>query len=229
MLECINYMKFVKSGICTFLFSLLMFLGCSNASQNQNFVIDDDNLKMTVLNRTQTLQWTQELEKNRLSQKINSEEQTKSDLKLGPLMMIAQEGGISSNPVYPVIDGFASLDISDIDPGAINIIDRFCIAYKKGDACDSFMSENSIYSLALFLFDSKEEEFSTAGMDWVIGKAFVTENSIEIPVRMFNKTKFIDVNFFMKQDKESYKILDLEISNTGDVKKALGEASDGKQ
>lgn len=229
MLKYINFMKFITNRNILFLFSFLMFFGCSNASQNQNFVIDEDNLKAAVLSRTQNLQWTQELEKSRLSQKINPEDKISDKLRYSPSVMIAVEGGISTNAVYPVIDGFGSLDISDIDPGAINLIDSFCIAYKKGESCDQFMAENSIYSLSLFLFDASEEDFSVYGMDWVIGKAFVSESSIEIPVRIFNAKKYIDVNFFMRQDKETYKILDLEISNTGDVKKAGGEDSDGKQ
>lgn len=222
-------MKFITNRSIFIIFSFLVLFGCSNASQNQNFVIDNDNLKAAVLSRTQNLQWTQELEKSRLSQKINPEDSISDNLKYTPSVMIAVEGGISTTAVYPVIDGFGSLDISDIDPGAINIIDSFCIAYKKGESCDKFMAENSIYSLSLFLFDASEEDFSVSGMDWIIGKAFVSESSIEIPVRIFNAKKYIDVNFFMRQDKETYKILDLEISNTGDVKKTGGEDSDGKQ
>lgn len=222
-------MKYFISGILIFLFSILMFTGCSNASQSQNFVVDSDNLKAEVLSRTQNLQWTKEIEKSRLTQKINSDELYSDNLDISPSLMIAVDGGISTNPVYPEIDGFGSLDISDTDPGVINLIDRFCVAYKKGESCDSFMETNSIYSLSLFLFDAGEEDFSVTGMDWVIGKAFLADNAIEVPVRMFNKQKFIDVNFFMKQGEENYKIIDLEISNVGNVKKQDGEDSDGKQ
>lgn len=228
MLKCHYNMKLFLSGICVLFFSLLIVTGCSNASQNQNLSGESENLKSVVLRKSQDLQWTKEIEKSRLSQKINPNDSSDSKIVKSPSSMIASEGGFPSTAIYPLIEGFTSLDITDVDPEIITVIDRFFIAYSKGDDCDSFMDKDSVYSLALFLFDMSESNFAVKGLDWIVGKAFASENAIEVPVRMLNAKSYIDVNIFMKSDKEGYKILDLEICKTGDIKKLDGEGSDGK-
>lgn len=221
-------MKLYSGGIFVLSVSLFLILSCSNASQNQNFSEDNENLKSVVLRMSQELQWTKELEKSRLSQKINPDEFESTKVLLSQSSIIAQEGGIPSSAVYPVIEGFTSLDISDTDPAIISIINKFFIAFSKSEECDSFMDKNSIYSLSLFLFDVKESGFSVKGLDWIIGRPFASDNAIEVPVRMQNRKLFIDVNFFMKPEEKSYKILDLEICKTGELKRPDGEGSDGK-
>ena len=59
--------------VSAIVFSIMfLFFSCSTEINNQ-VVTGEDNLKAIAAQKEKTVQWTQELEKNRLSQKIDSE------------------------------------------------------------------------------------------------------------------------------------------------------------
>ncbi|MGN0739196.1 MAG: hypothetical protein ACI4LX_03390 [Treponema sp.] len=203
---------------------IFLFFSCSTEINNQAMA-GEENLKSITAQKEKTVQWTQELEKNRLSQKIDSIEYVNQFLKLNPPTMTAFEAGMSRPIVYPELDGFASLDISDVDANIIFLINNFCRNLAKETECDSFMNSESVFSLALFLYDAKNYGFSFKNTKWLIGKAFVLENGFEVPVRFVNENKKLDVHFYLKdvhnagdvsqnqQSVSEYKILALEIFN----------------
>lgn len=211
--------------VSAIVFSIMfLFFSCSTEINNQ-VMTGEDNLKSIAAQKEKTVQWTQELEKNRLSQKIDSIEYINQFLRLNPPTMTAFEAGMSRTVIYPELDGFASLDISDVDANIISLINSFCKSLANETECDSFMNSESIFSLALFLYDAENYGFDFKNTKWLIGKAFVLENAFEIPVRFVNMNKKLDVHFYVKdisdaddvgQNHDSvveYKILTLKIFN----------------
>lgn len=171
--------------------------GCRNFNADSNNG-ENISLQKSVKNHEENVSWTRELEKGRLTQKIDSNDFVKNSLKLNPQTMIALEASKSKFPVYPEVEGFASLDISDLDSEVVEKINLFFLSYLKQKPCDSFMEENSIYSLVLFNYDFGKLNFTKSLTDWYIGKPFLLENMLEVPVRIFDKEKICDVKFYFK-------------------------------
>lgn len=215
----------MRSGnVISFLMILSLFIlsGCKDPSKQASLFHYEDNLKHIASEKSEETAWTQEIEKNRLSQKISSIDYVNSSLRLTPRTMIAFESGMNRNAVYPELDGFGSLDISDIDPLAMELVENFCTAYTKDEECEKFMYKDSIFSLVLFMHDSKQFTGNKKELRWLVGKAYVLDNVFEIPVRFSDGKRQMKVNFFLKDDtvnteKPEYKILDIEIYGVGEI------------
>lgn len=194
------------------IFSLAaVFAACSNSSGTDKY-FHTDNLKKEAESVRESLQWTQEIEKNRLTQKIDSNDYISSSIKLTPNSMIAYEAGKNHPVVYPELDDLGSLDISDLDANIISLISDFCQSYVNEKECETFFVEDQIYPLVLFMYDAKD--FVKTNARWLMGKAFVTDNAIQVPVRFANAQGTMLVNVYVKEvaaEKTEYKIIDLEI------------------
>lgn len=72
--------------------------------------------------------WAYEIEGERLSKKISSADAIDRNIPLSPLAMIALEGGKPFTAIFPELEGFASLDTSDIQGEVLDTVDGFCRA-----------------------------------------------------------------------------------------------------
>ena len=200
-------------------------------------------------------QWAYEIESGRLEKKIDSVEAISKSVPLAPLAVVALGGAVASAPVWPELDGFGSLDVSNIQGELLETIKTFCrdmLEYSKGAAeyekyqaaqkaakkegkendsqdesvpqkdsskIDAAFSSRSLFSLALFLADSQP-----AGVlkSFVIGRPFVGEELIEVPVRWTGQKQILYTKLYPAQEGESWKIQQIEIykseANDGSVK-----------
>ena len=71
-------------------------------------------------------QWAYEIESGRLDKKIDSIEAVSKSVPLSPLAVVALGGAAASAPVYPELDGFGSLDTSNIQGELLETIKTFC-------------------------------------------------------------------------------------------------------
>lgn len=231
-------MKFGKKALFLTFISLSLSAGCKNAAQTQT---DESewSLKKIADEKNDKIQWTQELEKGRLAKKVTRNDYISGPVTFNPESIIALDAGRSFKEIYPEIDGFASLDIRDIDSEALNLVQSFFTSLIEKKECDEFMESDSIYSLAIFSFDLKQKNLDPAACSYIIGKGYFSDNAFEIPVRLYNKKKFIDTKVYIKEiqfskqetenerksenQKSSYKILDIEIFNEGSFNKAREE------
>lgn len=202
-------------------FIFILMTACSNSAVSDKLLYSD-NLKSITDAKREQLQWTQELEKNRLSERITTIEYINQGNKLIPNTMMAFEAGMGRQAIYPELNGFGSLDISDIDPNALAVVSKFCGSLLNNGECESFFDENSLYSLVLLLHDLEKYDFSKNW--WYAGKGYFEGSVVEIPVRFTNGINNLDLNIYLKEvdaktdDKQkdvptmTYKIIDVEIA-----------------
>ncbi|MBR5097526.1 MAG: hypothetical protein IK094_10525, partial [Treponema sp.] len=146
-------------------------------------------------------QWAYEIEGDRLSKKIDSFEAVSKMLPLSPLTMAALEGGLPMRGVYPDLNGFENLDTSGLQGELLETVKSFCKAFvefsssvpaegeeKNSAELDALFSSKTLFSLSLFIADSQE-----AGPfeSFVVGRPFVGEDLIEVPVRFSGKKEYL--------------------------------------
>ncbi|MCR5613614.1 hypothetical protein [Treponema sp.] len=217
--------KNLAFGTFLSLLSLVLF-SCSN-SAGLNASLEDKNIKTIVAQKNEEITWTKEIEKSILSQKIDSIDYINSSLPLTPDVIIAYDAGMPHKNVYPYLEGFESLDVSDLDAEAANVIAQFCTNLVRKESCDSFMAKDSVYALAMFLYDAGECSFDFTNARWLLGKPFVTESSLEVPAYFYHKSDYLSIKFYLSQVENAYKVFDVEISDTGS-RSHLREEKNGK-
>ena len=82
------------------------------------------------------------------------------------------------------------------------------VPQKDSSKIDALFSSRSLFSLALFLADS-----SSAGVlqSFVIGRPFVGEEVMEIPVRWIGQKEILDTFLYPVQEGETWKVQQIEI------------------
>lgn len=186
-------MKVKKILPLFFLFILL--ISCSNSGVTSK-LFRDDHLKNETNNQRENIQWTMELEKNRLGEKISSINQVSSSQELNPQTFMALDAEYERFGIFPELDDFGSLDISDNDANAMAVLHNFFSSLKANQECDSYFTRDSIFSLVLFLHDIQDFDLTNAQL--YFGKAFPLENALEIPVRIYGKNEMMDVKVYLK-------------------------------
>lgn len=181
--------------ILTFI-SVLFFTGCSR-SDIADKLLQTKHLKKTADEYREQNQWTLELEKTRLSEKISSMDYISSEIRLNPDAFMAYEAGREKPAVYPEIDGFGSLDISDNDANAMAELYSFMTDFKQGKECETYFDQDSVFSLVLLVNDLSD--FDLKNSYWYSGRAFVGEHAVQVPVRMVSSNRYVDMNVYLKE------------------------------
>lgn len=176
--------------------SVLFFTGCSR-SDIADKLLQTKHLKKTADEYREQNQWTLELEKTRLSEKISSMDYISSDIRLNPDAFMAYEAGREKPAVYPEIDGFGSLDISDNDANAMAELYSFMTDFKQGKECETYFDQDSVFSLVLLVNDLSD--FDLKNSYWYSGRAFVGEHAVQVPVRMVSSNRYVDMNVYLKE------------------------------
>ncbi len=162
-------------------------------------------------------QWAYELESDKLSKKIDSFESISKSVPLSPLAIAALEGGAPMRGIWPSLEGFENLDTSGIQGELLETIRAFCRALadftgapeqEDSSAVDAFFSSKGLFSLALFFADAKD---AGAIDSYVIGRPFVGEELIEVPVRWTGEKEVLYTKLYPVQEGESWKIQQIEI------------------
>ena len=128
--------------------------------------------------------------------------------------------------VYPDLLGFENLDTSGIQGELLETVRSFCGAYidftnegqekdesgqvkeKSSAKVDAFFSAKTLFSLSLFFADTKEAGAFDA---FVVGRPFVGDDLIEIPVRFSGQKDYLFCKLYPIMDKDAWKIQQIEI------------------
>ena len=139
-------------------FSLLsfsaLFSSCSSSDQETDSSEETATLRYTADSLYEATIWTEEIEVDRLSTKVNSVNGISSKLNLTPLIVLASVPSESSR-IYPRLGSFGSLDTSLISKTLRETLVSFSDSIAKYKDADSFMSKECLYSLSLFYADFK--------------------------------------------------------------------------
>ena len=206
-----------------FLFSLLIFLfgfnSCKNNSESKLVYTESNTIKQNVKEKEQEITWTNEIEGERLTQKIN-----RNSIEIGADVPYNKEiyklFKLSPVPVYPSYSDFGSLDTSNLKTSTKERLNSFCSAlstYNKNGA-DSFFSKKYIFNYVFLLDDLKsgwEKHFNAKLPEnklfskWLFGEPFYGSDIIQIPVRFYADCGIIDMTVFLSSsgNNEIYQII----------------------
>jgi len=226
--------KSIKSSIFIFsTFLMLSILSCKNTSDAKLVYTDNDTIKQSVIEREKGITWTQEIEKDRLTERIN-----RSSMELGSEVPYNKElFKISKNnrdSLYPEFSDFGSLDIRNLRPSLKEKLNNFCksLSSENHNNAASYFSKKYIFNYVFFVQDLEEgwknnfdqnypkpekekkikdnEEAPAFNIfsKWTFGEPFIGSEIMQIPVRFYSTCGIIDVTVFLNSsgNNEFYQI-----------------------
>lgn len=234
-----------KKSIFFFEFSILftvIVLGITGCSSKDKKSDSDSDLTLRAQSekRFKEIEWTDPIEQDRLTQNISTTQTIADTIKLTPVIFLCSNYAKTIEPVYPNLDGFGNLDISDL-PDEIKLsVTSFSENLCTGSANDELMMAGSVYELALFESDLKNEwknvfleefpsppeeksageESSESGEEekpkyvfdsYIIGNGFEQNSLYELPVRFKCTRGFVDVMLYYYRERVDWKINQIKI------------------
>ena len=125
-------------------------------NQTKRMEEEAETLRTLSESLAESVPWTDELEGGRLSMDVSGTDGIERRVALSPLSVLAGSEEQSVPPRYPALDGFGSLDVSELPQAVKTQLDGFCAAITTDGNADSYMAPESLYSLALFYNDVAE-------------------------------------------------------------------------
>lgn len=223
------------------LFALSIFLfSCSDMKEFKKME-EDETLRAISLQLTEQTSWTDEIESGRLTENIKSTDGIVKSIALSPLAVVSGGNEASVEAIYPYLEGFGSLDTSNLPQTIHNCVTEFCTALQNDKDADSWMSKKGLYSLGIFYQDlakhhspaenietqpadpkepesdsSPEEEIPLVFDEWIMGEPFITPTSFEVPVRCIGTDFSVDIYLFLIKEDTSWKIDQLQVQKWGE-------------
>lgn len=216
---CVIIFFMVLKRILFLFFILSVFFSCSNSNVSDISEIKENLFTKTNKEQSKNL-WTRELESVRLVQKIDEDAKVLSTIKLTPEVINVSE--IEFTDVYPFLDGFGSLNLSEIDENLLNFINESAKNIQYFTLEKLKYENTSKQSVVFFMNDLKEnysvkfnqkfpelsEEVQNSEnavkvfSSYLIGEPIVDEKNIIVPIRFFNEKKFVDIQFYINSNSE---------------------------
>lgn len=171
------------------------------------------------MQKEKDLLWTTEIESHRLSKSIKTSSSVSTSIKLTPEIVALADTKAS---IYPVLEGFASLDTSLISKELFDFLTSTCKSINEWKLSELKMDDECEFSKVLFKYDVEENWLKINSSKfpigneiklynrWLFGEPFVTEDDIQVPVRFINKNSSMDLLIYINQ-KSGYKIEQLVI------------------
>lgn len=197
---------------------------CARNKKTEN-TNEFNNLRQQIEFYDEKTAWTEEIEKGRLSNIIKTKNGISKNLKLSPLVIAAAVND-EQQSVFPVLDGFGSLDLSLIEPKLKNFIDKFSDSFMKNDSLEKYFTEENRISLILHNirideiereisdFFPSEESFEIPLFDkYIVGTPFVENDVYEVPVKFFSESFSITVMFYCKKISSEWKLEQIQINS----------------
>ena len=146
--------KVFSCALCFLLIAALpaAFLSCSNIGTELSAADDTPTLRYTADRLYDSTTWTEEVEVDRLTAKVSSVSGVSSKLNLSPLIVVASVPAEDSR-IFPSLGSFGSLDTTLISESLREMLVSFAECVAGNRDADSFMAEESLFSLALFYAD----------------------------------------------------------------------------
>lgn len=221
------------------LFSGFLF-SCSNNSSDVDVFDETETLKYEATRLETELDWQNEIEGEILTKEIKKKVGIDSSrVTLTHRAVLANEKSGDDEKIYPYLEGFGSLDLSDFtmenDAERRKLVEDFCNALVERKECEEFFDKDSIFALAIFLDDLKAATginyFELMDVDekenidsirrilsYILGKPLSDEAYFSVPVRFKvgtdSKKENLDVEIFLEKYGEAWKIDEIEVRKT---------------
>ena len=186
----------------------ICLISCSNSQESKLVYTESDTIKQSVKEREQVITWTQELEGEKLSERI-----TRGSMELGQDVIYSKDlFKISTKkpaPVYPSLSDFGSLDTSNLQPSVKNKLEQFCSAFSEAEhnGAENYFSRKYLFNYVFFVKDIEDNwkknfgkafpEETALFTKWTYGQPFNGSDIIQIPVRFYADCGTIDVTVFL--------------------------------
>ena len=201
------------------IFLTFCFFSCSNTTASKIITSDGNNLREKIQNKESSVNWTKPLEENRLSESIDKNDKLTSSVKVNPEIMMILKSDFP--PVYPYIENFESLDISELKPAWKGIVKKLFEVFNTdlNKLPENMIDNKYIFNYVFFVYDLKEqwkenfkEEFKTenAFSSYIIGKPFISDDIVQIPVRLTSEKGKVTIMVYLWNDGK-YLINQIEI------------------
>lgn len=171
-------------------------IGCSNSQNVKLSYTDSETVKDYVKNREVDVTWTKEIEGTRLTENISMFEQFNNIENINPdCFKILPE---YKNPVFPSIENFGSLNITNLPENLKKNLNDFCKAISENiySGPEKFIENKYIFNYVFFkneIIDGWniffEEEFPVKPEDFEEKQAEKSEEEVkkELPPPVFSK------------------------------------------
>lgn len=190
------------------IFFIIIFSSCNNANTPLNALNSAETLQNEAEQKLLYADWNSEIEKNLLKKNTTQTDYVSRSVELNPSVMAALSSGENMASIYPELEGFGSLDISDVDDKVRGLMDDFCKAILVNSEKESFMANGRLHFLVLFLNDIKNYGLLKS---WIFGKPFISEDLFQIPIRFYFSSGTLDTFFYLVQIEETWKIDQIQI------------------
>ncbi len=158
MVKCVKMFQKGAFFLAIFIF-VWCFFSCANFQKNEG-EIAQDSLKAQAEKLYNDTFWVSEIEKERLTRDISSIETVDKGVRISPQVLINSTYSKNLASVYPSLEGFTSLDLTNFLPEVKSLTKEFSIALCEGQIKDSIFESEDIFEAALFFNDLQEEWFS---------------------------------------------------------------------
>lgn len=202
---------------------LLTFFSCSNSHSAELTYTDELTLKEITGSIDQKLIWTRELEGVRLIFDIrkNSSAGNNSNIRLNPDSMCVITS--DSKMIYPILEGFGSLDNSAISSELSDFLKEFCNMICKWEFKGEVFEDDCLFTVVLFKNDIENLWKNVTGKEfkvvpdeklfdsYITGEPYFEDNQVQVPVRFTCEKKyFLDLQVYITAD-EAIKINQLKL------------------
>lgn len=226
MCKIYSYLK------CIFLLFIFTFVSCSANNEEIIKYNVDENLHTIVSKKNEELIWTRELESARLLKDTKKMQGVSASVKLSKNVVIVSEN--SYPKIYPYLEGFGSLDTTSVSADLGKLIETFASSLCFGVFDEALFNSHAVFTFVLFQNDLKTlwkdllkkdmptfpaEEQETISVSqkvftsWIVGKPFVFDNEIQVPIRFEKDSIYIDVMLFVSVEN---KIEQIQITQWGE-------------
>ena len=202
------------SGLSISIFSAIIItclVSCSNSQETKLVYTESNTIKQNVKDKEQEITWTIELEGDRLTQTVN-----RNSMEIGAEVPYNTELFKLTNSkkaaVYPSIEEFGSLDVSNLRKDVKGKVTQFCEAFNSENhgGAESFFSRKYIFNYVFFIKDLEEGFEKNFGKKlpekdevinkWLLGEPFNGNDIIQIPVRFYTDYGTIDMTMFLNSN-----------------------------
>lgn len=214
-----------------FIFILsLFYVSCSSGNNSENLSASTENLLIMSQKIEDKTVWTRELEAVRLISDITKEEKILSSIQLKP--PVINVSNIDFPPVFPVLEGFSSLDLSQTPDDLISFIKNVSDSVSDFSLSKIKSTKNGMESLIYFQNDLKagyenyfslkfpeylnQNEDEKSGVrekifsSYLIGNPVSRENIVIALVRFYKNESFMDVQMYIENN-EDFKLSQIRI------------------
>ena len=206
-------------NILSFALIIISILSCKNTTETKLVYTENNTIKQSVKNKEQIITWTLEMEEGRLTESIS-----RNSIQIGMEVPYSKEiyklPDFKKKPVYPSINEFGSLDVTDLKPVVRERLNQFIKSFisDKHENAENYFSRKYLFNYIFFLNDFEsgwEKNFGKELPDapdlftrWIFGQPFNGNDIIQIPVRFYTNCGTIDMTVFMnsKGNNEFYQI-----------------------